>query len=402
MKASKKSILTTGLAVTLAAATLIGGGTYAYLKGETDPVVNTFSTNEVQVELNETTSQEYNILPGTTQKKDPKVTVTNTVDAYVYVVVDDKTEGLVDYTIDAGWTPLDGYDNVYYREVAADAEEKEFSVLKDDTVTYSAALENSNMLNEDGTLKEDVTLTFTAYAIQKEPFGDDAVAAYQMKSSVSTSDAAEAKRELTKGNSVVLSDDIDFNDYPEDSNHSSLYINSKKPVTIDLNGKTISGRSKSKYFNTIKATGKGTVITINGDGQVIGGSEATSNSSSNTAVEAANHGKVIINGGTYTVGADKNGNGNTVIFSNGGDIVINGGFFYNNTKYADKYWVLNKQDKTDGSITVYGGTFVNCDPSKTGTEPAGYSDNFVAEGYRVVSAVQENGDIWYTVVPAGD
>lgn len=394
MQTKKKKLLTTGLAVALAALLLIGGGTFAYLQSQTDNTVNTFSTNEVKVNLDETTGSGYNIIPGTTQDKDPKVTVENTVDAYVFVEVTDTTEGLVTYDIAEGWTKLDGYDDVYYRAVAKEATDKEFSVLKDDKVTYSAALENSNMLDKDGNLKKGIELTFKAIAIQKEGFAD-AASAYQMKDAVYTANAIDAKAALTAGQSVVLSDNINFNDYAEESKSSSLYVSSKKSVTIDLNGKTITGRSNSKYFNTIKATGKGTVITINGDGKVIGGSAS---SSSNNAIEVTKNGKIIINGGTYTVGPDKNGNGNSVVFSNGGDVVINDGFFYTDTAYNGIYWVLNKQDGSSGSITVYGGTFVNFDPSNTGTEPAEQSDNFVAEGYKVVSKTQENGDVWYTVV----
>ena len=41
---------------------------------------------------------------------------------------------------------------------------------------------------------------------------------------------------------------------------------------------------------------------------------------------------------------------------------------------------------------------MNFDPSDSASEnPHG---NFVADGYKVVSAAQTNGDIWYTVVPA--
>lgn len=51
MKVSKKNIAITGVAVSLAAVMLIGGGTFAYLKGETDPITNSFRTNQVQVSL---------------------------------------------------------------------------------------------------------------------------------------------------------------------------------------------------------------------------------------------------------------------------------------------------------------------------------------------------------------
>ncbi len=170
MEISRKSVFTAGLAVILTGAMLIGGGTSAYLQDKTSDTVNEFQTNKVMAELTETTGKDYNIIPGTTQRKDPKVTVDNTIDAYVYVEVNDQTEDLVTYTIADGWTKLDGYDNVYYREVAKDADVKDFPVLKDNLVSYDAALENSDMLDDSGNLKEGITLTFNASAIQKTPF----------------------------------------------------------------------------------------------------------------------------------------------------------------------------------------------------------------------------------------
>lgn len=71
------------------------------------------------------------------------------MDSYVYVEITDATEGLVSYAIADGWTKLDGYDNIYYREVAANAETKTFSVLAGDSVTYDAALGNSDMMEGD-------------------------------------------------------------------------------------------------------------------------------------------------------------------------------------------------------------------------------------------------------------
>lgn len=170
MKLSRKSVFAISLAVVVAMMIAVGGGTIAYLKGSTEDEVNAFQTNKVMVELTETTGNDYNIIPGTSQAKDPKVTVDNTVDSYVYVEVTDQTEGLVTYTIAEGWTKLEGYDNVYYREVAKDAEVKEYPVLKDNIVSYGADIENSDMLDESGNLKEGIVLTFHACAIQKEPF----------------------------------------------------------------------------------------------------------------------------------------------------------------------------------------------------------------------------------------
>ena len=139
----------------------------------------------------------------------------------------------------------------------------------------------------------------------------------------------------------------------------------------------------------VKVSGKGTNVTITG-GYYDGGSGGN-----NQCVHVREGATVTIKGGTFTVGSDASGEGNSVIESNGGNIIIEGGFFYTNYTYDNKYYVLNQKNDHPGTITVKGGTFVNYDPSKGDDNLGG---NFVAEGYSVLKQVQPNGDIWYTVV----
>ena len=110
-------------------------------------------------------------------------------------------------------------------------------------------------------------------------------------------------------------------------------------------------------------------------------------------------GEVIINGGEYR------GHGSCV-YGYEGKTVINGGFFeatpITMSGHKDQPWTLNLLNDAykngTASITVYGGTFVNFDPSNPNTDDA---PSYVAEGYEVVSEKQTNGDIWYTVVKKG-
>ena len=74
---------------------------------------DSFKTNNVLVDLTETGDHQYNIIPGTEEIKDPKVTVNNTVDSYVYAIVTDNLEGLVNYTIENGWNLLDGWNGAH-------------------------------------------------------------------------------------------------------------------------------------------------------------------------------------------------------------------------------------------------------------------------------------------------
>lgn len=209
MKLSK-SVVTTGLAAALAAAMVIGGGTFAYLKSASDDVTNTFNANKVLVGLKETTGSEYNIIPGSTQKKDPTITVDNTADSYVYAIVTDNLGGLVDYEIADGWTLLNGWDGahtkVYYREVGARDTTKSFPVLKNNQVSYDAALENSDMLEADGGLKDGLNLTFAAYAMQKAPFADAKAAFETGYAAVDTS--AGLEQALEEGKTAVLTQNV--------------------------------------------------------------------------------------------------------------------------------------------------------------------------------------------------
>lgn len=51
------------------------GGTIAWLTAQTDPVVNTFTYGDINIDLKETTGNDYKIIPGVDIEKDPKVTV---------------------------------------------------------------------------------------------------------------------------------------------------------------------------------------------------------------------------------------------------------------------------------------------------------------------------------------
>ena len=139
----------------------------------------------------------------------------------------------------------------------------------------------------------------------------------------------------------------------------------------------------------VNVAGQGTEVTIAG-GTVNGGSGGN-----NVGVWAQPGSTVNITGGTFTVGADASGSGNSVVYSTGGVINISGGFFYTNTAYNGKYYVLNLQNGSGGQINVTGGTFVNFDPSNGDDVDPG---SFVEDGYTVVAEQQPNGDTWYTVV----
>lgn len=178
------------------------GGTVAWLTAKTDPVVNTFTYGDINIDLYEhnyvastnslgTTEvknvEDYKIIPGVNLPKDPTVKVTKGSEKCWLFVKVEKTgtfvEGKVTYDIADGWTQLTGEGitgTVYYRQVGADAaNDQTFGVLKQTTAngkTYAITV-SDQLTKAEVNGQGNVTLKFTAYAIQQEGF-DTAEAAW--------------------------------------------------------------------------------------------------------------------------------------------------------------------------------------------------------------------------------
>ncbi len=186
-------------------------------------------------------------------------------------------------------------------------------------------------------------------------------------------------------------------DTVENDSYGNDYDKDAKYTKIIPDGKTFTGKetlsvgitSTNPNAIAVKAVGNEADVTIL-DGTFDGGSGGN-----NQCVHATKGAKVTIKGGTFTVGGDANGYGNSVIESSGGNIVIEGGFFKTDYQYGGRYYVLNQNNGNPGTITVKGGTFVNYDPS-TGDDYLG--GNFVDNDYSVITEVKANGEKWYTVV----
>lgn len=152
------------------------GGTLAWLVDKSDAVVNTFTYGDINIDLSESTGDEYKMIPGNDITKDPKVTVeANSEACWLFVKVEKSAtydSYLADYTIADDWNELDGVDGVYYREVNADTAKAgtSYQVLKGNTVTVLDSVEKSDMeAIKNGTTAKP-TLTFTAYAVQLDGF----------------------------------------------------------------------------------------------------------------------------------------------------------------------------------------------------------------------------------------
>ena len=160
------------------------GGTIAWLVTKTDPVVNTFTYGDINIKLEETTGNNYKIIPDVDIKKDPKVTVLPKSEAcWLFVKVEEEGEFAysVTYKIANGWTQLvdnsgKNVDGVYYREVSAkDAQEGvSYYVLKGND-TYPEGVISVDCLltkTEVNNIKTQPKLTFTAYAVQRDSLDD--------------------------------------------------------------------------------------------------------------------------------------------------------------------------------------------------------------------------------------
>lgn len=144
--------------------TCIVGATLAWLNDETTEIENTFTMGKVDIDLTEEEKGPFKMTPGSATKKDPKVSVAATSeDCWVFVKI--TKEGNFDtyltYEVATGWTLVEGTTNVYAREGKAG---DEWSVLKDDQVVMLDTVE--------GFGNDAPTLTFKAYAIQKENLAD--------------------------------------------------------------------------------------------------------------------------------------------------------------------------------------------------------------------------------------
>lgn len=153
----------------------IVGSSLAWLKVQTDPVLNTFTAGDINIELKETTT-DYKMIPGNKISKDPNVTVkADSEPCWLFVKVE-QSENFVNFMtfdIAEGWTELTAGSGIYYRDAAASNSDQEFGVLKDNQVTVLDTVTKEMLRDEKFT---EPTLTFTAYAVQKDNFTDAAAA----------------------------------------------------------------------------------------------------------------------------------------------------------------------------------------------------------------------------------
>jgi len=182
-KARARRIMLT-LSLVLVTMLITVGGTLAWLTDSTEPVTNTFMPSNIDLDLEEDypTGGNANMIPGGVIAKNPHAILTNDVDAYLFVTIDESTDPDFDkyikYEIAEGWTLLEGTDKdndsdgdkdsyVYYRVVPKGANQS-FDILKDNKVYVLKDVTKQMMDAISGENAAQPTLTFKAYTIQKE------------------------------------------------------------------------------------------------------------------------------------------------------------------------------------------------------------------------------------------
>ena len=176
------------------------------------------------------------------------------------------------------------------------------------------------------------------------------------------------------GGSITLSGDVELSE--------PLVIAAGKDAVINLNGKTINfkGGKDDAHCSAFRVKGS---LTIEGPGTINGGDDV--HTERNIVWANGADAKVTIKGGTFKMGKNTNGTKSwyDCIYANdGAKVEIYGGTFQNDCEGRPQS--LNIQNSGNkASILVYGGTFVNYDPS-TGDDYLG--GNFVADGYASVTA----------------
>ncbi len=216
--------------------------------------------------------------------------------------------------------------------------------------------------------------------------------------------------------SYVLSDDM--------TTDNIIHFGPGTNVALNLNGKTITAEKTDQFAlgaqqgSKLHLTGDGTVemgkglMANKGDAEIIidGGTyNATKTTTLNSMAFnslAQNNAKIVINEGTFTTNVD-----NAALFfaTSNAVIEVNGGFFENTVDKTPDLFSMGTNSGNTNRIIFKGGTFVNWNPLDdrmcyTGAWPESYEQfsgpwMLVWDGYKVVSETQDNGDVWYSVVP---
>ena len=230
-----------------------------------------------------------------------------------------------------------------------------------------------------------ITVVAKQHTYEKDSIDDQ----YDKDATYPVASAAEMKEALANGGIVSVNKDIKTDNIGD--NEADRIIISK-PTTLNLDAKIISPDDMGNNNTNFCA--------------LIVDADTTINAGENGGIDTGRNGGYALNvrkGANLTITGGSYYGGGTAVQVQEGTLTITGGHFAVEA-FGEPYgynFLLNCIDSAykngTAKIIVKGGTFVNFDPSNNTAEGAG--TNFVADGYKVVSASQTNGEVWYTVVP---
>lgn len=238
---------------------------------------------------------------------------------------------------------------------------------------------------------QDLTLagiTITVYATQDTVENDSFNDQYDKDAQYPITSFADLKAAVEWNGKYNVTENLD----PD----ASLIIKNAV-VTLNATGKTIA--NTQAIFN--EATYDWSMISVRGwmGNLTITGGTFAAKENDCYVMDVRDGGYLTIEDGKFIGNVD-------AIYVERGTATIEGGFFdiqqklTGSTPEAQYKTLLNCENTNYNAgrakIIVKGGTFVNFDPSNN---PEGEGTSFVADGYKVVSETQTNGDVWYTVVP---
>ena len=256
-------------------------------------------------------------------------------------------------------------------------------------VYYIKGVMDKNAGNDyQGLTLEDITITVVATqdTVENDSFGKT----YDEDATYPVASAAEMKTALAAGGIVSVNKDIKT-DNIDDNEADRITIS--EPTTLNLDAKIVSPDNMGNNNTNFCA--------------LIVDADTTINAGENGGIDTGRNGGYALNvrkGANLTITGGSYYGGGTAVQVQEGTLTITGGHFavepFSDARYGYEF-MLNCIDAAykngTAKIIVKGGTFVNFNPANCKAEGAG--TNFVADGYKVVSAAQANGDIWYTVVP---
>ena len=239
---------------------------------------------------------------------------------------------------------------------------------------------------------QDLTLdgiTITVYATQDTVENDSFDNQYDKNAGYPVASAAEMKEALANGGIVSVNKDIKTDNIGD---NEADRITISKPTTLNLDAKIISPDDMGNNNTNFCA--------------LIVDADTTINAGKNGGIDTGANGGYALNvrkGANLTITGGSYYGGGTAVQVQEGTLTITGGHFAVEA-FGEPYgynFLLNCIDSAykngTAKIIVMGGTFVNFNPADCQAE--GEHTNFVADGYKVVSENQTNGEVWYTVVP---